>query len=76
MSTVELRKKIIDRLQDADENLLMQVNQYIEYAANTEVHQIPEEYLPALEEGLRQAKAGETLSNEEVHKNIEQWLSK
>ena len=77
MSTVELREKVLKRLESVDDYLLKEILGIIELEdAKSEVFIIPEEHKKSIEIGLAQIDAGQTVTNEEVNKKMLQWLDK
>ena len=77
MSTVELKNKVLERLENVEEAyLLEEILGMLDMESNQEVVKIPEHYKDKLEKSIAQKKAGNTIPNSEVKKSIEGWLYK
>lgn len=78
MSTIELRKKVIEKIKKIDdENLLNDVNKLIDLeAADLEVYKLNSEQRAAIAEAQIQIKNVEFLTDEEASKEINEWLKK
>lgn len=67
MSSVELREKVIKKLESANDLLLEEILGIIELDnAKSEMLSIPKEHKQAIAIGLAEIDAGETVTNEEV----------
>jgi hypothetical protein len=78
MSTLELRKKVIEKIGKIEnEDLLNEVNRLIDIeAADFEVYELNDEEMQAIMEAENQIKNGEILTDEEAKKDIAEWLKK
>ncbi len=78
MSTIELRKRLIDKIQKTDnENLLKEVYRLLEVETeNIEIYHLNDDQRNAVEEARQQIKKGESLTDEQANKEIDKWLSK
>lgn len=77
MSSVELRKKVIKKLESANDLLLEEILGIIELDnAKSEMLSIPKEHMQAIAIGLAEIDAGETVTNEEVNNRVRKWLDK
>jgi hypothetical protein len=77
MSTAELRKKVLKKIEQIDEDyLLEELLGVIEIETSDEFFRIPEEHIKDIEIGLAQIESGNTIPHEEVRKNVEKWLGK
>ncbi|HEY5463181.1 MAG TPA: hypothetical protein VIJ95_07990 [Hanamia sp.] len=78
MSTVELRKKVIEKIKKIDdEDLLNDVNQLIDLeTSDFKIHELNEEEKAAILEAEAQIKNGQFLTDEEAKKDIAGWLKK
>lgn len=77
MSTIELRKEVLRKIESVDSYLLEEILGLIELEdTKKEVFVIPEEHKRDIEIGLAQIEAGETVTNEEVNKRVQQWLDR
>jgi len=76
MSTIELRKTIIENLSLIDDNsFLKAINTIVESKANEEVYKLSDYQRKRVIAGREQVKNGQTVSNEALQKEIRQWLS-
>ena len=76
MSTVELRKTIIENLSLIDDNsFLKAINTIVESKANEEVYKLSDFEKKRVIAGREQVKNGQTVSNDALQKEIRQWLS-
>ncbi len=68
MSTLELKEKLIRRIDSVDDdNLLKEILHLIEWESGKEkVFKIPEEHKAGIQVGLDQIKSGKTKSHNEV----------
>ncbi len=78
MSTVELRKKLIDKIQKTDNGqLLEEAYRLLELETDGfEIYKLNEEQKSAVEEGREQIKRGQFLTNDQANNEIDEWLSK
>ena len=78
MSTIELRKRLIDKIQKTDnENLLEEAYRLLELETeNIDVYKLTDDQRKAVNEGKQQIKDGKFLTDEQANKEIEGWLSK
>ena len=78
MSTIELRKKVIEKIEKIDdENLLNDVNKLIDLEmSDNEIYYLNEEEEQAVMEAENQIKNGQFLNDEEAKKDIAEWLKK
>jgi hypothetical protein len=77
MSTNELRKKLIEKIEKIDdENLLNEVNRLIDLEIDDfGIYKFSGEQKAAIEEAQNQIKNGQFLSDEEAEKDINSFLS-
>lgn len=75
MSTVELREKVIKRLESVDDYLLKEVLNLIEFETNDSVYKLSDSQKLSIDESRKQIKEGNTYTNEEVDKEMDAWLS-
>ena len=75
MSTVELKNKLKKKIEELNEDaLLEQLLGIIELESyKSEVFKIPEEHKAGIEKGLQQIKEGKTKSHEEVMAKYKSW---
>lgn len=77
MSTVELRNKLKEKIEELNEDYLLEhLIGIIEVETSDEVFEIPESHRKSIDIGLAQIKAGKTVTNEEVMKRVQQWADK
>ncbi len=77
MSTAELKKKVLKRIEQIDEDyLLEELLGVIEIETSDEYFKIPEEHKKDIEIGLAQIESGNTIPHEEVRKKVDEWLGK
>lgn len=77
METLELRKTVLEYVNQADEHLLRMVKKIMDnYRENVESDwwdELSEEEQKEIEEGLAELDRGEYISNEEVMKYFDKW---
>jgi len=78
MSTVELRKRLIDKIQKTDnENLLEEAYRLLEIETeDIDIYKLSDEQRKAINEGKQQIKNGQSLTDDQANKEIDEWLSK
>jgi hypothetical protein len=75
MHTAELKKKIIDQLEFADQRMLKMIYALLEVDVTSNVYEFSEVELSLLEDAENDIKAGKLLSNEQVEKQVGVWLN-
>jgi predicted transcriptional regulator len=78
MSTIELRKLLIEKIQlTVDDKLLEEASRLLEVEIEeSDVYILNDKQKEAIEEGRKQIINGEYLTDEESNKEIDEWLSK
>jgi len=78
MSTIELRARIIDKIQKTDnEKLLGEAYRLLQLEMeDLEPYKINDEQLAIVSEAREQIKSGKFLTDEESNSEIDEWLSK
>lgn len=78
MSTIELRKRLIDKIQKTDDkNLLQEAYRLLELETeDIEIYKLSDDQRKAIQEGRLQIKEGKFLTNDQSDKEIDEWLSK
>ena len=78
MSTIELRKLLIEKIQLTDDDkLLEEASRLLEVEIEeSDVYILNDKQKEAIEEGRKQIVKGEYLTDEESNKEIDEWLSK
>lgn len=76
MSSAELKKRLIDKIQKTDnENLLEEAFRLLQLESeDIEVYKLSDEQKSAINEDREQIKRGEFLSDDEANKDINEWL--
>ncbi|MBK6544840.1 MAG: hypothetical protein IPG12_06175 [Saprospiraceae bacterium] len=76
MSTIELRKHLIEKIQKTDnESILHEINRLLEIEIEAEsIYELNEHQLNAINEARLQYKSGQIIENEQANKEIEEWL--
>jgi len=77
MSTIELRKKLIEKINSTeDEKLLLEVTRLMEIQlSEIEIpYKLSDKMLEAIDEAEEQIKKGEFLTHEQAKKEVEEWL--
>ena len=75
MSTIELKKKIIDQLSRIDDvSFLKAIKTLVDSKAHGEIYKLSEFQKERIHEGRAQLRKGQTISNEALQKEIDQWL--
>ncbi len=77
MKTIELKKKLIRKIYSLeDKSLLKEVSRIIGIEnEENEIYHLSDEQLKAVEEAQEQYLRGEYITNEEIEKEIEEWLN-
>ncbi|MBL7968018.1 MAG: hypothetical protein JNK09_13540 [Prolixibacteraceae bacterium] len=78
MTAKELKKKLIHKIDISENNeLLEEMYRLIaNEEADTNIYDLSEQQLKAVEEGQLQYRNGEFLTEEQADKDIEEWLGK
>lgn len=78
MSVAELQKKIIDKISETtDASLLEDIFNFIDTdQAVSGFYELSDSQLAAVEESQQQIKEGHFFTNDEVNKEIDEWLEK
>ena len=78
MSTIELRKRLIDKIQETDnEDLLAEAYRLLELETeDIEIYKLNNDQRKAISEARQQIKSGQFLTDEQSNKEIDEWLSK
>lgn len=78
MSSAELKKRLIDKIQKTDnENLLEEAFRLLQLESeDIEVYKLSDEQKSAVNEAREQIKQGEFLTDDEANKDIDEWLNK
>ena len=78
MSAIELRKRLIDKLQKTEnENLLGEAYRLLELETeDIEIYKLNDEQRKAINEARQQIKNGQFLTDEKSNLEIDEWLNK
>ena len=78
MSSAELKKRLIDKIQKTDnKNLLEEAFRLLQMESeDIEVYKLSEEQKNAVNEARQQIKNGQFLTDDEANKDIDEWLGK
>jgi hypothetical protein len=75
MSTIEIKKKIMDQLSRIDDvSFLKAIKTLVDSKAHGEIYKLSEFQKKRIREGREQLRKGQTISNEALQKEIDQWL--
>lgn len=77
MSTAELKMNIISKIANIDDlNLLEDVLKVIGLNSDSEVFELNDSHIHAISAGRDDIENGKFLTNEQVEKDLDQWLEK
>ena len=78
MSSAELKKRLIDKIQKTDnENLLEEAFRLLQMESeDIEIYKLSDEQKSAVNEAREQIKRGEFFTDEEANKDVDEWLNK
>jgi hypothetical protein len=78
MSTLELRKRLIDKIQKTEnDDLLKELYRLLQMETeDIEIYKLNDSQKKAVHEARLQINNGQFLTNELANKEIDQWLSK
>ncbi len=78
MSTVELRKRLIDKIQHThDQRILEEAYRLLELETEeTDTYKLNDDQKNAIQEARQQIKNGQFLTEEQANKEIDEWLNK
>lgn len=78
MSSAELKKRLIDKIQETDnKNLLEEAFRLLQLESeDIEVSKLSNEQKSAVNEAREQIKRGEFLTDDEANKDVDEWLNK
>jgi hypothetical protein len=78
MSTIELRRRLIDKIQKTEnEDLLAEAYRLLELETeDIEVYKLNDDQRKAISEARQQINSGQFLTDDQSNKEIDEWLSK
>jgi len=75
MKTTELKEIIIHRIAGLnDKSILTAINTFIEAKSESKIYKTTPEQRKSIQEGIEQIARGEFFTDEEVKKEMEEWL--
>lgn len=76
MSTIDLKKKIIERVKSlTDESVLTEIYQILQFEKTGE-YKLTEDEVSAVQEGIEDVNQGRVFSSKEANSLIKEWLKK
>jgi len=78
MSTTELKKKLIGKITDSDdENLLLEVYRLLDLDnEGTAIYPLSDEQISVVRESQEQVSKGNFMNENDANKEIDEWLGK
>ena len=78
MSTIELRRRLIDKIQKTEnEDLLAEAYRLLELETeDIELYKLNDDQRKAISEARQQINSGQFLTDDQSSKEIDEWLSK
>ena len=78
MSTIELRRRLIDKIQKTEnEDLLAEAYRLLELETeDIEMYKLNDNQRKAISEARQQINSGQFLTDDQSNKEIDEWLSK
>ncbi|MDA8693145.1 hypothetical protein N9L92_03715 [Saprospiraceae bacterium] len=76
MSKVELREEVFKKLKSVDEHLLKEVLALINFEIEQGEYELSDNQKSAVDEARQQINEGNSFTNDEVNKEIDEWLNK
>jgi hypothetical protein len=78
MSTIELRRRLIDKIQKTEnEDLLAEAYRLLELGTeDIEMYKLNDDQRKAINEARQQINSGQFLTDEQSNNEIDEWLSK
>jgi hypothetical protein len=78
MSTIELKEKLIEKIQNTDdENILEEAYRLLDLkTADIEKYGFSDDQKSEVNESIIQIKQGKFLTNDDANKEIDEWLNK
>jgi hypothetical protein len=75
MSSLEIRNKIIEQLSHIDDiDFLKAINKILESKASDDIYKLNKHQIERIEASRLQVKKGATISNDDLQKEIREWL--
>lgn len=76
MSTIELKEKLLKKLESIDDSILKDILALIEFETTKEIHLTTDEEKTSIQQGLDDLNNDKSFTGEDVKKEIDQWLKK
>lgn len=77
MSTAELKVDLINKITSlTDSDILQDLLQFLQFQTDESIYLTTEEEKKAIAESRNQIAAGEVITNEELQKEFQEWLTK
>ena len=79
MSTIELRKRLIEKIQVIDDDKLLEEAYRlleVDIEESTDVYVLNDQQKEAIDQARKQIKEGQFLTDEESNRQIDEWLNK
>jgi hypothetical protein len=78
MSTIELKEKVISKIQGMeDQEIIAEVYQLLQASTDDrEPYRLSDEQLAVVNEAREQVRMGKFLTDEEANREIDEWLGK
>jgi hypothetical protein len=78
MSTIELKEKVISKIQEMEDQVIIEeVYQLLQASTDDrEPYKLSDEQLVVVNEAQEQVRMGKFLTNDEANREIDEWLGK
>lgn len=78
MSTIELRKRLIEKIQKTEnEELLQEAYRLLDIEIDdAEIYTLNTDQKKVIDEAMQQIKTGQFITEQQANKEIDEWLSK
>lgn len=78
MSTIEIKKRLIDKIQETEnEELLQEAYRLLDLEIeDAEIYTLNTDQKKVIDEAMQQIKNGQSISDQQANKEIDEWLSK
>ncbi|MBI3501860.1 MAG: hypothetical protein HY063_08705 [Bacteroidetes bacterium] len=76
MTTAQLKHQVIDKISEInDEEFLKAIKKILDSSAGKNIYRLSAEQRKAIRKGKQQIKNGEYITNEQLEKDEDKWLS-
>lgn len=75
MSSIELKERVLERLNSADDAILEEILLMLDLQDGDKVYFTSKAEQKSIAIGLEQIEEGQSFTNEEVEREMEQWLN-